>query len=36
MEDDVILGELFYVDMIRPYCVDKKYLPKEIPSEASV
>ena len=31
LEDDVILGEEFYVDMIRPFCVDKQYLPKKTP-----
>jgi hypothetical protein len=29
LEEDVILGEEFYVEMIRPLCVDKGYLPKK-------
>ena len=31
LEDDVLLGEDFYVDLIRPFCVDKQYLPKKPP-----
>ena len=31
LEDEVILGEEFYVEMIRPFCVDKQYLPKKPP-----
>ena len=33
LDDDVILGEEFYVDLIRPICVQKGYLPKNIPTE---
>jgi hypothetical protein len=29
LEDDVILGEEFYIDMIRPLCVERQYLPKK-------
>jgi hypothetical protein len=36
LQDDVILGEEFYTDMIRPYCVDKQYLPKKPPTPAEV
>ena len=31
LEDDVILGEEFYVEMIRPFCVERKYLPNKPP-----
>ena len=33
METDVILGEEFYLDEIRPVCVQKGYLPKKLPSK---
>lgn len=36
LEDDVILGEEFYVEMIRPFCVDKQYLPKKPPTAEEV
>ena len=36
LQDDVILGEEFYTDMIRPYCVDRQYLPKKPPTPAEV
>jgi hypothetical protein len=36
LEDDVILGEEFYTEMIRPICVDKQYLPKKPPSPMDV
>lgn len=32
LEDDVILGEDFYVELIRPVCVAKGYLPKKPPT----
>ena len=35
-EDDVILGEDFYVDMIRPFCVERQYLPKVPPHPSEV
>ena len=36
LEDDVLLGEDFYVDLIRPFCVDKQYLPKKPPMPEEV
>jgi hypothetical protein len=36
LEDDVILGEDFYIEMIRPFCVDKQYLPKKPPTPEEV
>ena len=31
LEGEAILGEAFYVDMIRPFCVKMGYLPKKPP-----
>lgn len=36
LEDDVILGEEFYIEMIRPFCVDRQYLPKKPPTPEEV
>lgn len=36
LEDDVILGEDFYVELIRPVCVAKGYLPKKPPTSEDV
>ncbi len=36
LQDDVILGEEFYTEMIRPFCVDRQYLPKKPPTPAEV
>jgi len=36
LQDDVILGEEFYTEMIRPYCVERQYLPKKPPTPAEV
>ena len=32
LDDDVILGEEFYTELIRPICVQKGYLPKNLPT----
>lgn len=32
----MILGEEFYLDLIRPVCVTKGYLPKQIPNAADL
>lgn len=32
LDDDVILGEEFYLENIRPECVKKNYLPKKVPT----
>lgn len=36
LDDDVILGEEFYAEMIRPFCVDRQYLPKKPPMPEEV
>lgn len=36
LEDDRILGEDFYVELIRPICVKRGYLPKDLPTNADL
>lgn len=36
LEDDVILGQDFYLELIRPTCVTKGYLPKQVPTETDL
>lgn len=36
LANDVILGEDFYVEMIRPFCVQRDYLPKKPPTPEEV
>jgi hypothetical protein len=33
LDEDVILGEDFYIELIRPVCTAKGYLPKKLPTE---
>lgn len=32
-EDDVVLGQDFYLQLIRPVCAQKGYLPKQVPTK---
>lgn len=36
LEDEVVLGEKFYTELIRPFCVAKGYLPKNKPTPEEV